>query len=74
MHCRFCHALIEEYAKWLFHAKRQVKKFVCPVCGPLHYRTLEPLQIDKRSIEQREVRCGPCPGEASRNDRRTVEA
>lgn len=43
MRCKFCHSEIIEFVKWLFHEKKQVRRFECPVCGPLDYRTLEPL-------------------------------
>lgn len=41
--CKFCGCTIEEFIKWDFQKKRQWKKFVCPCCGPLHYRTLQPI-------------------------------
>lgn len=44
MVCKLCGSTIEEYIKWLFREKRQVKRFECPVCGPLHFKTLLPLK------------------------------
>ena len=46
MRCKFCHSEIAEYVKWLFHQKRQVKRFECPCCGPLHFKNLLPVKMD----------------------------
>lgn len=35
--CKLCGSTIVEYIKWDFLNERQIKRYECEVCGPLHY-------------------------------------
>ena len=41
--CNYCHSEIEEYIRCDFQRERQIKRYECVVCGPLHYQTMLPL-------------------------------
>ncbi len=43
MKCKLCHLEIDEFIKWLFLEKRQIRRYECPLHGALHFRTMLPM-------------------------------